>query len=71
MDLSKSRRYPFPRKLMKLLDDVEAKNDQHIVSWLQGGRAFKIHDRQTFMNDLVPIYFSQVRRELDDSAYYC
>jgi hypothetical protein len=47
----------FPWKLHELLTDLEKDDRQHIVSWVSGGRAFKIHKRVEF-SKLLPLYFN-------------
>ena len=48
----------FPWKLHSLLDHAEEEGKQSIVSWLPHGRAFRIHDRKSFSEELMPTYFS-------------
>lgn len=54
----------FPQKLHDMLEIASAKgfgSSSNAVSWLHHGRAFKIHDEQTFMNSIVPKYFRQTK----------
>lgn len=53
----------FPSKLYNLILDAEAEGQDHIVSWTANGSAFRIHDPQAFIRDIVPRYFKQ--RKLD------
>ncbi|OEU12177.1 hypothetical protein FRACYDRAFT_155271, partial [Fragilariopsis cylindrus CCMP1102] len=32
-----------------------------IVSWVDNGTAFKVHDLDRFVNDIVPTYFKQTK----------
>jgi HSF-type DNA-binding len=48
----------FPGKLRQLLDDSERQGNQHIVSWLSHGRAFKVHDPREFASKIVGRYFN-------------
>lgn len=50
----------FPMKLYGMLDEAERGGYQHVVSWLPGGKSFKIHDP----NGLVPLlnlHFNQTK----------
>lgn len=47
----------FPCKLRRLLDDATLEHNEHIISWLPDGKAFKIHDRHTFTTKLLGRYF--------------
>jgi hypothetical protein len=47
----------FPWKLACMLIDVEKKGDDSIVSWLPHGKAFKVHDKQRFVAEIMPQYF--------------
>lgn len=51
----------FPGKLYRLLAEVERKGNTHIVSFTPDEKAFMIHDRDAFMNDVAPRYFRQSR----------
>jgi hypothetical protein len=48
----------FPFKLYKLLQDVEDSQQTHIVSWIDDGMAFQVHDPKAFMTDVTPFYFN-------------
>ena len=48
----------FPIKLHKMLDEV----DRDVVSWLPHGRAFRVNDTETFVEDVLPAYgFNQTK----------
>lgn len=47
----------FPFRLHDMLNDAEAKGFDHIVSWQEGGRSFKVHDKDQFSKILLPRYF--------------
>jgi hypothetical protein len=51
----------FPLKLHILLDNVEAKELSHIVSWQSHGRAFKIHKEREFVDKVMPLYFKNIK----------
>jgi hypothetical protein len=54
-----SWKLPFLWKLHEMLDDVEQTGNQHIVSWLEHGRAFRVHRPKSFVQKIVPYYFRQ------------
>lgn len=51
----------FPVKLHRMLSEVEAQGLTDIVSWFPHGRAFSIHKRKTFVERIMPKYFSQTK----------
>lgn len=64
----------FPFKMYNLLEDAERLGFSDTVSWVQGGAAFMVHDRDKFTSLIAPLYFShskfksfQVRRLPVDS----
>mmetsp|Transcript_19979 Transcript_19979/g.49713 ORF Transcript_19979/g.49713 Transcript_19979/m.49713 type:complete len:332 (+) Transcript_19979:60-1055(+) len=55
-----SSKLPFAWKLYEMLETVHKnKGDTEIVSWVDGGEAFKVHDLKRFVDEIVPIYFKQ------------
>lgn len=48
---------PFPGKLHEMLENAEAENHDHIVSWRPHGRAFIIHKPKEFERVIMPKYF--------------
>jgi HSF-type DNA-binding len=52
-------RLPFVYKLHLLLNDMELKGCNHIISWVGDGKAFKIHDPEEFEKIIQPHYFRQ------------
>lgn len=52
-------RLPFPYKLHILLCDMETTGREHIISWVEDGKAFKIHQQQQFETLIQPRYFRQ------------
>ena len=50
---------PFPWKLHQLLEDVKSDGNEHIVSWLPGGKSFKIHNQPEFIEKIMGQYFRQ------------
>jgi hypothetical protein len=52
---------PFPWKLHQLLEDVELDCNEHIVSWLPDGKAFKVHKPNAFCKKVMAAYFRQTK----------
>ena len=50
---------PFLWKLHIMLDEVEKSGDQHIVSWFEHGRSFRVHKPKAFVKKIIPLYFRQ------------
>jgi hypothetical protein len=53
----------FPWKLHTMLEDAQRDGFQHIVSWVEDGTAFKVHDSKEFVAKVMPNYFYQTRYE--------
>eukprot|EP00980_Cylindrotheca_fusiformis_P002991 scaffold692_cov118-Cylindrotheca_fusiformis.AAC.13 len=51
----------FPSKLLQLLEDSTLEGNEHIVSWLPHGKAFKVHSPADFENKLIRRYFRQTK----------
>jgi len=51
----------FPWKLYKLLDEAEFQGHDHVVSWLTGGKAFKVHKPDVFCSAIMINYFKQTK----------
>jgi hypothetical protein len=49
----------FPVILHRLLLDVESLGYQNIISFTQSGRAFRVHQPDSFMKKVAPKYFRQ------------
>jgi hypothetical protein len=47
----------FPLKMHQLLREAENRGESHIISWLPDGRSFKVHDKKTFTNQIMPNFF--------------
>lgn len=54
-----SCKLPFVWKLYEMLEDVEREGKDHIVSWVDNGKAFKVHKLKEFVTDVIPYYFKQ------------
>ena len=46
----------FPSKLFVLLDEAERTGFSHVISWMPHGRSFRVHERKTFVEHLMPWY---------------
>lgn len=57
-DLSRSEAV-FPQKLHKMLEDADSKGFHTVVSWINGGSAFHVHDVSAFVESVMPLYFNQ------------
>ena len=44
-----------------MLNDAENEKFQDVVSWLPGGRAFKVHQTDNFVATIMPRYFNQTK----------
>lgn len=51
----------FPEKLQLLLDTMAQESLEHIVSWQPHGRCFVIHDKNEFVNSIMPRFFMQTK----------
>ena len=49
----------FPFKLHTVLEEAKMCGFEDIASWIQDGKAFKIHNRDRFTKEVLPLYFSQ------------
>ena len=56
---SKEQEHSFPWKLHTLLEEAEREGFNNIVSWVQEGTAFKVHDSDAFVNRIMPNFFDQ------------
>ena len=45
---------PFPWKVHQLLNDAETQGFTHIVSWLPGHTAFRVHKQKLFVQEIMP-----------------
>lgn len=50
---------PFPEKLHRMLQEVEAEGKTDIVSFFSHGRAFAVHDMERFVEEIMPRFFKQ------------
>jgi hypothetical protein len=51
----------FPWRLHDMLNAAEVQSYQHMVSWQNGGKAFKVHDPKVFVQSIMPKYFNQTQ----------
>ena len=52
---------PFPEKLHRMLQEVEAAGEDNIISFFPHGRAFAVHNPSRFVSEVMPKYFRQSR----------
>jgi hypothetical protein len=52
------RLLPFPHRLQHMLEDVEKRGKQDIVSWMPCGKLFKVHNPAQFVKEVAPVYFN-------------
>lgn len=52
---------PFVWKVFEMLEGVETSGDEHIISWVENGRAFKVHNLDAFLEKVIPKYFNQTK----------
>jgi len=50
---------PFPWKLHEMLDESEKMGLTNIVSWLPDRKSFRVHNPDTFVQDIMPKWFRQ------------
>ncbi|VEU38981.1 unnamed protein product [Pseudo-nitzschia multistriata] len=53
--------FQFPWKLHDMLDRTKAEGNENIVSWVEGGKAFRVHVTEAFVNDILPRFFKQTK----------
>jgi hypothetical protein len=51
----------FPWKLYDMLDTAEKRNEEHVISWIRNGTAFKVHDRDAFIERYMKKMFNQTK----------
>ena len=51
----------FPWKLYEMLQTAERRNEEHIISWINDGKAFKVHDRSLFIEEYMKKMFNQTK----------
>lgn len=52
---------PFPIKLRAMLAETEAKGLSHIVSWEMEGTAFRVHEPEEFVKQIMRQWFNQTK----------
>jgi hypothetical protein len=55
--------HSFPFKLHRMLEHAKKENFHHIVSWVNDGSAFKVHNSRAFVEKVMPNYFDQTKYE--------
>jgi hypothetical protein len=59
-NLIKTRRtaaIKFPAKLHQILNEVEQKENDEIISWNRDGKSFNVHNQKMFVDTVLPSYF--------------
>jgi hypothetical protein len=51
----------FPWKLYDMLHTAEKRNEEHIISWIKDGMAFKVHNRDLFIEEYMKKMFNQTK----------
>jgi HSF-type DNA-binding len=51
----------FPWKLYDMLDSAERRGEEHIISWIRDGTAFKVHNRDVFIEEYMKKQFNQTK----------
>jgi hypothetical protein len=51
----------FPWKLYDMLDTAEKRNEEQVISWIRHGTAFKVHDRDVFIERYMKKMFNQTK----------
>ncbi|CAJ1937756.1 unnamed protein product [Cylindrotheca closterium] len=64
------RSKPFPEALYNLLKFVESNDHEHIISWVNDGRALQVHLKEEFENELLPRYFNTTKYNSFTRALY-
>lgn len=57
----------FPSQLFAMLEQVEEDGMSHIVSWRPHGRAFKVHRKAQFVENVLPLYVPPDTTKADES----
>lgn len=52
---------PFPKKVFRMLEEIEQENLSEIVSFFSHGRAFAVHNESRFVKEILPRYFQQTK----------
>jgi len=57
----------FPWKLHDMLDETELNQDikTNVVSWQADGVSFNVHDKERFVNEIIPKYFEKLPKDWD------
>ena len=51
----------FPWKLYDMLDSAERRGEEHVISWIRDGTAFKVHNREVFIEEYMKKQFNQTK----------
>ena len=61
VDSESMLRLPFPWALHEMLNQVDQNGLSTYVSWNSDGTSFKVHDTESFVKYVAPLYFKQTR----------
>jgi HSF-type DNA-binding len=50
-------------KLHKMLENAHRDGIDHIVSWVDDGNGFKVHNSDAFTKEVMPMFFDQTKYE--------
>jgi hypothetical protein len=51
----------FPWKLYDMLETAERRGEEHVISWIRDGSAFKVHNREIFIEEYMKKQFNQTK----------
>lgn len=51
----------FPRKLYDMLETAQRRGEEHIISWIRDGTAFRVHNRDVFIEEYMKKMFNQTK----------
>jgi hypothetical protein len=51
----------FPWKLYDMLETAEKRGEEYVISWIRDGTAFKVHNREVFIEEYMKKQFNQTK----------
>jgi hypothetical protein len=51
----------FPWKLYDMLETAEKRGEEYVISWIREGTAFKVHNREVFIEEYMKKQFNQTK----------
>jgi hypothetical protein len=61
----------FPEKLHDILGNAKERGYDHVMSWLDGGTSFKIHNKKAIEQVVIPIHFPGMTCGLSGASSTC